>query len=261
MIVDSLLPAGERTISFPLETGHLPPVVRLTASVWAGMTGWDLIDADNSGATSIVVSGPRSGMVRLFSAGRQVVEGDYLPSEPVLTPGVPDPGDPPVNTEGAGLEVDGVSVPDLQPGPGAHEFRPVLSDGVHSIVLSLFREGSGFRDTLRLRVGVQVERTMRVVQAFPYPNPFAHETAFTFMLTGTESPEEVLLRIFSVAGRRIRDISIPGPMVNVGFNSVSWDGRDSDGDEVANGVYFYQLTAKGRAGKRETVTGKVARVR
>jgi hypothetical protein len=260
-VIDTL-PAGDtRTVSFPLETAHLPPRGRLAASVWEGTPGSDLIDANNTASGSIVVSGPRAGPIRLFSGGRQIVEGDYVAAEPVLTPGLPEPGDPPVNTTGVGLTVDGVPVPDVAPAPGEHLFRPAMRDGGHVLELSVFRDGSGFRDTLSLRVGVQVETTTRIVQPFAYPNPFARETAFTFMLTGAGSPEELMLRVFSVTGRRLLQIVVPGPMVNVGFNRVAWDGRDADGDEVANGVYFYQLSVRGSDGRQETVTGKVARVR
>jgi hypothetical protein len=34
-------------------------------------------------------------------------------------------------------------------------------------------------------------------------------------------------------------------MVQVGFNSIPWDGRDNEGDEIANGYYFYQLQTRG----------------
>ncbi|MDP3024833.1 MAG: FlgD immunoglobulin-like domain containing protein, partial [candidate division Zixibacteria bacterium] len=51
-------------------------------------------------------------------------------------------------------------------------------------------------------------------------------------------------KIFTLSGRLIRTMSGTG---SAGFNSgVVWDGRDQDGDKVANGVYIYKVVAKTR---------------
>jgi hypothetical protein len=75
-----------------------------------------------------------------------------------------------------------------------------------------------------------------------YPNPMEEDTEFFFDLS--EAAEWVELRIFTVAGRMIKDFRIEDLPVgrNRGFN---WDGRDLDGDRVAEGVYIYKITAKG----------------
>jgi flagellar hook assembly protein FlgD len=36
------------------------------------------------------------------------------------------------------------------------------------------------------------------------------------------------------------------PNAQSGFNALSWDGRDRDGDELANGVYLYKVIATQR---------------
>lgn len=47
-----------------------------------------------------------------------------------------------------------------------------------------------------------------------------------------------------MSGRKIREIGVTQNLLQLGFNRVYWDGRDADGDEVANGYYFYQVSVK-----------------
>jgi hypothetical protein len=89
-----------------------------------------------------------------------------------------------------------------------------------------------------------------------YPNPFQRETRFVFSLSGVANSARI--DIYTVAGRRIRRLEIPGPLIN--YVETLWDGRDFVGDVVANGVYFYRLTATGPEGHVE-YTGKVARLK
>jgi flagellar hook assembly protein FlgD len=80
------------------------------------------------------------------------------------------------------------------------------------------------------------------------------------VITGNTPPEELTIRIYTVTGRKIREIKSGPGSVQVGFNRVYWDGRDAQGDEVANGNYLYQVQITG-GGKSLTATSKAARVR
>ncbi len=74
------------------------------------------------------------------------------------------------------------------------------------------------------------------------PNPFNAGTALSFRL-----PEEaqVELTVYSAAGQPVRTL-LRGRVAG-GATSLTWDGRDDQGRQVAGGVYFYQLaTADGR---------------
>jgi len=48
--------------------------------------------------------------------------------------------------------------------------------------------------------------------------------------------------------------------LQVGFNRIYWDGRDQDGDEIANGLYFYKVIAKNN-GVIKTAIQKLAKVK
>jgi aminopeptidase N len=72
-----------------------------------------------------------------------------------------------------------------------------------------------------------------------YPNPFNPETNFKFY-----SPYQanVDLIIYDISGRVVKSFYFN--TVNNGFNEVKWDSRNDLGQEVASGVYFYQLVSK-----------------
>ncbi len=78
------------------------------------------------------------------------------------------------------------------------------------------------------------------------PNPFADATVFTFRQNQTV-PLDVEVKIYTLAGRLIQ--SLEQTSAGEPFVRIPWDGRDRDGDVLANGVYLYKLivrTADGR---------------
>ncbi|HSD64927.1 MAG TPA: hypothetical protein VLB50_14085, partial [Ignavibacteriaceae bacterium] len=66
----------------------------------------------------------------------------------------------------------------------------------------------------------------------------------------------------TVAGRLIKTINITSSELgtDLGFKRIYWDGKDEDGDNIANGVYFYKMIYKVKDVVR-TVTQKLAKVR
>ncbi len=79
-----------------------------------------------------------------------------------------------------------------------------------------------------------------------------NETVFMFTLAG-DMVYDCKIKIYTVSGKLIKTLYSP---VNIGYNQIFWDGRDDDGDEVANGVYFYKLIVEGM-GKKETPIQKL----
>ncbi|HLF14428.1 MAG TPA: FlgD immunoglobulin-like domain containing protein, partial [Bacteroidota bacterium] len=79
-----------------------------------------------------------------------------------------------------------------------------------------------------------------------YPNPFGRATYFTFEHNQT-SAVDVEVKIYTVAGRLINSLEESG--FDDRFVKIRWDGRDREGDEVANGVYLYKVIARTVDGK------------
>ncbi|MCJ7458994.1 MAG: type IX secretion system sortase PorU [candidate division Zixibacteria bacterium] len=89
---------------------------------------------------------------------------------------------------------------------------------------------------------IALTKELAISQVMNYPNPFSRFTQFTYELS--VPAEKVEIKIFTLSGRLIRTMSGAG---SAGFNSgVVWDGRDQDGDKVANGVYIYKVVARTR---------------
>jgi len=76
-----------------------------------------------------------------------------------------------------------------------------------------------------------------------YPNPFNPETWIPYALS---SRTYVVIKIYNISGQLIRTLDIG--MKDAGMyispeRAAYWDGKNDEGEEVASGVYVYQLHA------------------
>jgi hypothetical protein len=71
-----------------------------------------------------------------------------------------------------------------------------------------------------------------------YPNPFNLATTIEYSLL---EKTHVAISIFNILGQRIR--TVVDETKPRGTYSTSWDGRDTDGEVVPAGVYFYRIQA------------------
>jgi hypothetical protein len=69
-----------------------------------------------------------------------------------------------------------------------------------------------------------------------YPNPFNSTTKISFSLS---SSGQTLVKVFDVAGREIA-ILLNG-YLDIGVHSSNWDGKNSAGESVGSGLYFYSV--------------------
>ena len=82
----------------------------------------------------------------------------------------------------------------------------------------------------------------------PVPNPSSGEVALTFTLP---EPALVDLSIFDVAGRHVA--CVHRGLAGARTTRLVWDGRDSNGERVASGVYFARLAAGSQARAQKIV--------
>jgi hypothetical protein len=73
------------------------------------------------------------------------------------------------------------------------------------------------------------------------PNPFVvsanGQTTIGFDLAQSE---QVTLRVYDILGHEVRTL-IAGEGRAAGHNTISWDGRDANGNIVGDGMYYYQI--------------------
>jgi len=136
-------------------------------------------------------------------------------------------------------------------------YKPALSDGEHTLQVMAKDASGNYVDTTAYQILFKVSNESKLLNVFNYPNPFSQYTYFTFTLTGSKLPDEMTIKIYTVAGRLIKDIAIPVSQLRLGFNRIYWDGRDQDGDVLANGVYLYKMIIK-NGDKTETAIQKLA---
>ncbi len=80
------------------------------------------------------------------------------------------------------------------------------------------------------------------------PNPFREGVRIRLAAPAGAAAS---VEIFAVDGRRVA--SIPSPAASAGERTLTWDGRDAAGREVAAGVYFVRAAVDGRTGARRVV--------
>jgi flagellar hook assembly protein FlgD len=103
----------------------------------------------------------------------------------------------------------------------------------------------------------QIETANEIPQDFAltqnHPNPFNPETQITFALPEAST---VRLTVFDVLGREVAVLE--DRILPAGYRTVRWNGRNSKGESVGSGVYFYRITAVGESGRIFAQTAKMA---
>ncbi len=186
--------------------------------------------------------------------GEELADGDFIARSAVLSAkvkalrGVPDVAALTVSLDGRELTPDEVRMTLSQTEGRPHIEVSVtpdkLPDGEH--VLSIQSVGeTAAEKSVRFRL----ESSLRLTDVVNFPNPMKEETRFTFVLQNDRAAD-IEIKIYTVAGRLIRVLRAD---CQVGYNEVPWDGRDADGDDLANGVYFYKVSAKDGDEKAEVI--------
>ena len=137
--------------------------------------------------------------------------------------------------DGVPTEPDSVLAPPT-PDEGARIlYRPKLDPGTHRLQVRLFREQEavGF-----LEIRFVLAASLRLANPLVYPHPVSDRASFTYVLS---HDAEVDIEIYSLSGRLVRRLARQAQ--TAGFQQVAWDGRNRDGQPLANGTYLYRILA------------------
>ncbi|HMS65107.1 MAG TPA: C25 family cysteine peptidase [Ignavibacteria bacterium] len=114
-------------------------------------------------------------------------------------------------------------------------FYPELNNGNNKLSL-VYKNNSDGSDTLNYDVIVSDQPG--ITDLYNFPNPMRSETNFIFSFTGSESFVKSKVKIYTVSGKIVREIDFGA---GTGLNQIPWDGKDNDGDFIANGTYLYKI--------------------
>jgi hypothetical protein len=188
--------------------------------------------------------------------GIRIFDGDYVSSRPDIRIRVKDNSPLPIkDTADVRLVLDSRTVfysgdqviqfvPDAGETKAQVTYKPDLSDGEHRLKIIAKDASGNYADTTTDEVQFRVSGEPSLLNVYNFPNPFSKDTYFTFTLTGSNIPEEINIKIYTIAGRLIKEIPAIASQLRFGFNRIYWDGRDEDGDVPSNGVYLYKMVMK-----------------
>ncbi len=132
-----------------------------------------------------------------------------------------------------------------------------ISMGPHLVALHA-SDALGNVGTDTLSFEVAPEGVAGIDKITLFPNPTAGPCRLIFELS---DPMEVQWEIYTLAGRRLK--TLRQTFTQAGPRILAWDGRDTQGDEIANGTYLFVLRGLGGGsqGRDITKTGKLVIMR
>ncbi len=103
----------------------------------------------------------------------------------------------------------------------------------------------GFPTTYVLESSDVPPQNVAISEVYCFPNPVRDQARFIFR-TGAPAGSGKIL-IYAVSGRPVADLYFS--FAGNAEASVPWDGRDNEGDSMANGVYLYRVVLETAAGR------------
>lgn len=211
-------------------------------------------------ATVVDTEGPK---IKIFLDDRTFASGDVVTPTPMLIVDLRDGSG--INSSGAGIghrieawingspnsidltDLYTTSPTDYREGTAERELLS-LEQGEHTVRVrgwDIFNNSAEATATFKI-VGTGENPTLQLAEIANYPNPISRETDFTFRHNQVV-PLDVEIAIFTPGGRKVR--TLEATAVQQRRVKLHWDGRDADGDPLANGVYYYRVRATKTSGE------------
>ena len=255
-------------INYTINTS--PLLFKNKISVECNVLGREMFTFNNIGNNSFFVS--RDSLNPTFDIkfdGEDIINGDIISAKPIVLMTLKDNSPLPLDSTFFYVYHNNIQVEkdslyfSATPYPNSTAYltwNPTLKDGTHYLEI-LARDASlNYFDTTAYKIWFVVSNKNELKEIFNYPNPFTEGTYFTFNMTGTKKPEEIKIKVYTIAGRLIKNLEIPTEPLKFGFNKFYWNGKDEDGDEIGNGVYFYKIIMT-QDGVTKTETKKIVKLK
>ena len=125
------------------------------------------------------------------------------------------------------------------------DFQPHFTeDGEYELIISGKDIAGNKAGNLEYKVSFTVINKPMISNLLNYPNPFTTSTAFVFTVTGAEIPQNLRIQILTITGKVVKEITKTElGDIHIGRNitEYKWDGTDTYGQKLANGVYLYRV--------------------
>ncbi len=128
------------------------------------------------------------------------------------------------------------------------EFKPNFEkDGIYQLLVQAEDASGNQSGEVDYKVNFEVITKQMISNVLNYPNPFSTSTQFVYTLTGSEIPEYFKIQIMTISGKIVKEITQDeiGPLkIGTHRTEYRWDGTDTYGARLANGVYLYRVVVK-----------------
>lgn len=117
-------------------------------------------------------------------------------------------------------------------------------DGKYELMVESKDASNNKSGDFAYKISFEVINQSTITEVMNYPNPFSTSTRFVFTLTGSVIPDYFKIRIMTISGKVVREITQDQlGTIRIGRNitEYAWDGKDEFGDRLANGIYFYKV--------------------
>lgn len=182
--------------------------------------------------------------------------GDQVTSQAVLYARITDPSG--INNTGNGLGRDIVmtldsdynnsiivndyfymDVDSYQQGIVAYPFDN-LTQGLHSITLKAWDlQNNSSEKTIEFYVDDQAQ--IGISEVLNYPNPFSGETRFEFKHNKIGVMLDIFITIYDYQGNPVAELYQKSNTGTSGVEPIYWDGSNSNGYQVDDGLYIYRV--------------------
>ena len=135
-----------------------------------------------------------------------------------------------------------------------------MAVGAHTLDVKVWDVNNN-SSTIRLEFTVTENQEVELDHVLNYPNPFTTHTTFMYEHNQSCSSLETQINIYTVSGRLVKTINQLVPTNGFRVEGISWDGKDDFGDQLAKGVYVYQLKVTMPDGKKAQKMEKLVLLR
>ena len=125
---------------------------------------------------------------------------------------------------------------------------PSLETGKHFATVKVWDIANN-SSTVTIDFEVANSEELVIKNVYNYPNPFTSSTVFMFQHNQPAENINVLIDIYSVAGKLVHQIN---KVINTTGNlckDIFWDGKDKNNEKLARGVYIYTIIAFSKNGR------------